>query len=101
MKGSLAVLRPSLHDWERARALLDDATTAVYDDLGEQAVWRRLYAQVNELPAGYCALKAPACVIRETHAMCERTPHRNRNGSDGSGLRRVRWRRRHARARRH
>ena len=34
-----------------------DETSAVYDDLGEQAVWRRLYPQVHELPAAYCALR--------------------------------------------
>ena len=34
-----------------------DEASAVYDDLGEQAVWRRLYPQVHELPAAYCALR--------------------------------------------
>ena len=39
-------------------SILGDDNAGVYDDLGEQSVWRRLYPEIHELPAGYCALKA-------------------------------------------
>ena len=51
------VLAPSRRDWKRAQRLLADDSTGVYDDLGEQSVWRRLYERVHALPAGYAALR--------------------------------------------
>ena len=57
LRASTIVVAPSLADWQRARELLSSESTAVYDDLGEQSVWRRLYRSVYELPAGYAALR--------------------------------------------
>ena len=53
------VLQPNLDEWREVCGLIGDPNTAIYDDLGEQAVWRRLYHQraVHELPAGYAALR--------------------------------------------
>ena len=58
LRAALMVLRPDADAWRRAQTILDDETAGVYDDLGEQSVWRRLYPEIHELPAGYCALKA-------------------------------------------
>jgi hypothetical protein len=46
----------------------------MYDDLGEQVVWRRLYLQraVQELPSGYAALRTadvPASEWLRVHIM--------------------------------
>ena len=57
LRAATMVLRPSLSDWQRALRLVDDPRTAVYDDLGEQSVWRQLYSSVYELPAGYAAMR--------------------------------------------
>ena len=57
LRASTIIVAPSLADWQRARELLSSESTAVYDDLGEQSVWRRLYRSVYELPAGYAALR--------------------------------------------
>ena len=57
LRASTMVLHPQLTDWWRALELLNASSTAVYDDLGEQSVWRKLYADVKELPAGYAALR--------------------------------------------
>lgn len=57
LRASTIVLRPSAADWARASALLVEPATAVYDDLGEQSVWRRLWPAVHELPAGYAAMR--------------------------------------------
>ena len=57
LRASTIVLQPSDTAWRRAIRLLSEASTAVYDDLGEQSVWRRLYARVHELPAGYAAMR--------------------------------------------
>ena len=46
--------------WARAQRLLNDSATAIYDDLGEGSVWRRLFFSVHELPAGYAALRTSA-----------------------------------------
>lgn len=58
LRASLMVVAPTPADWERARFLMGEASTAIYDDLGEQSVWRKLYATVHELPAGYAALRS-------------------------------------------
>ena len=58
LRAALAVVDPKRADWLRATRLLDEPDGGVYDDLGEQSVWRRLYPLVHELPAGYCALRA-------------------------------------------
>lgn len=57
LRTALLVLVPRREDWTRAERLMADASTAVYDDLGEGSVWRKLYPRVHELPAGYCALR--------------------------------------------
>ena len=57
LRASTMVLSPDLSTWKRALALLQDESTAVYDDLGEQSVWRRLYHKVYELPARYAAMR--------------------------------------------
>ena len=63
---------------------MGDETAGVYDDLGEQSVWRRLYPEIHELPAGYCALKAANfsaanCETNAgTHARSRRTRTRAR-----------------------
>ena len=68
-----------------------DGATAVYDDLGEQAVWRRLYATAHELPAGYCALRAaalPAAEWPKVHVLHD--PHLihsfHRHGFEEAGM---------------
>ena len=58
LRPALMVLRPSRADWVRARELMADARTGVYDDLGEGSVWRHLYERVHELPIGYGALRS-------------------------------------------
>ena len=59
LRASTMVLQPNLDEWREVCGLIGDPNTAIYDDLGEQAVWRRLYHQraVHELPAGYAALR--------------------------------------------
>jgi hypothetical protein len=57
LRASTLVLTPRAADFERASALLREEATAVYDDLGEQSVWRRLYPSVHELPARYAAMR--------------------------------------------
>jgi hypothetical protein len=54
LRAATLVVQPSMADWQRATQLLDVPSTPVYDDLGEQSVWRRLHPRVHELPAG-CA----------------------------------------------
>lgn len=51
------VLEPSLYLWQRSIVLSRDPATFVYDDNGEQAVWRRLFPSIHELPAGFGALR--------------------------------------------
>ena len=51
------VLEPSDSLWRRAIELSGDSATFVYDDNGEQAVWRRLFPSIHELPAGFGALR--------------------------------------------
>ena len=51
-----------------------EPTTAIYDDLGEQSVWRHLYKEsgVHELPIGYAALRAsdlPAAEWAKVHVL--------------------------------
>ena len=58
LRAALMVLAPSRAKWARASELMRDPATLVYDDGGEQSVWRRLYASVHELPAGYAALRS-------------------------------------------
>ena len=57
---------------------MDDGATAVYDDLGEGSVWRRLYPAVTELPLGYSSLRtsdltpkewAEVLVLHDPHLM--------------------------------
>ena len=63
-------------DYRRSEALMDAPATAVYDDLGEQSVWRRLYRSAYELPAGYCTLKASELPAREwIHVHVLHDPH--------------------------
>jgi hypothetical protein len=72
LRASTIVLRPNVADWQRASRLVEDATTGIYDDLGEQSVWRRLYRSVLELPAGYAALRTadlPAAEWRKVHVV--------------------------------
>ena len=57
LRAATMVLRPSLDEWRRASEIAASPSTAIYDDLGEQSVWRRLYSSVHELPAGYAALR--------------------------------------------
>ena len=57
LRASTMVLAPNAADWERASQLLGSASTAVYDDLGEQSVWRRLYASAYELPVRYATMR--------------------------------------------
>ena len=57
LRTAVAVLRPNEDAWARARLLLANASAGVYDDLGEGSVWRRLYATVHELPAGFAAMR--------------------------------------------
>lgn len=60
LRAAVGILSPSLELWSKARALMLEPTTAIYDDLGEQSVWRHLYKEsgVHELPIGYAALRA-------------------------------------------
>ena len=72
LRAALMVLRPSTDDWLRATEKMREASTAVYDDLGEGSVWRHLYPQVNELPIGYAALRSsdlPAAEWRKVHVL--------------------------------
>lgn len=57
LRAATLVLTPNAADFARAMTLLRDPATAVYDDLGEQSVWRRLYPSYHELPAGYAAMR--------------------------------------------
>ena len=57
LRASTMVLQPSDADYTRALALVDSTATGVYDDLGEQSVWRRLYTRAHELPAGYATMR--------------------------------------------
>ena len=57
LRAATLVLTPSTADFERATRLLNEPSTAVYDDLGEQSVWRRLYPLVHELPVRYAAMR--------------------------------------------
>jgi hypothetical protein len=57
LRAATMVLAPSPAAWARAQGLLADPATAVYDDLGEGSVWRRLYERAHALPAGYGALR--------------------------------------------
>ena len=61
------LLAPSRLDWDRAEQLAAEPSTAVYDDLGEQSVWRRLYPSVTELPTGYCTLRTSDLAAAEWH----------------------------------
>jgi len=56
LRSALMLLQPSQDAWRRAQRLLD-SKIGIYDDLGEQSVWRHLYEAVHELPAGYAALR--------------------------------------------
>ena len=72
LRASTMVLTPSAADWERASDLLRQPSTAVYDDLGEQSVWRRLWPRVHELPAGYAAMRTadlPAAEWEKVHVV--------------------------------
>ena len=57
LRASTMVLRPRMADWEAASRLVANDSAGVYDDLGEQSVWRRLYTQAYELPAGFAAMR--------------------------------------------
>jgi hypothetical protein len=37
--------------------LIKQPSTAIYDDLGEGSIWRQLYQEAHELPAGYAAVR--------------------------------------------
>ena len=58
LRAAVAVLQPSASDWQRALGLMQESTTAIYDDLGEGSVWRHLYSSIHELPIGYAALRS-------------------------------------------
>ena len=57
LRAATLVITPRRADFERAQKLLNDPGTAVYDDLGEQSLWRRLYPIVNELPVRYATMR--------------------------------------------
>ena len=66
------VLQPREADWQRASAIVNDANAGIYDDLGEQSVWRKLYPTVLELPAGYATMRTadlPAAEWRKVHVL--------------------------------
>ena len=66
------VLQPREADWQRASAIVNDANAGIYDDLGEQSVWRKLYPTVLELPAGYATMRTadlPAAEWRKVHIL--------------------------------
>lgn len=72
LRAAVAVLQPSASDWQRALRLMQESSTAIYDDLGEGSVWRSLYTSVHELPIGYAALRSsdlPAAEWRKVHAI--------------------------------
>ena len=57
LRASTMVLSPSMSEWERAVSLMGREGTGIYDDLGEQSVWRRMYGSAYELPAGFAAMR--------------------------------------------
>ena len=72
LRASTMVLEPQASAWQRASELLGLESTAVYDDLGEQSVWRRLYKVVYELPAGFAAMRTadlPAAEWPKVHVV--------------------------------
>ena len=60
LRAAVGVLAPSKEQWAKAQALMALPSTAIYDDLGEQSVWRHLYKDIGvfELPIGYAALRS-------------------------------------------
>ena len=58
LRTSVLVIQPSKDSYERALRLLSDPASAIYDDLGEGSIWRRLYPSITELPIGYAALRS-------------------------------------------
>ena len=58
LRASTMLLTPNLQEYDHAQKLASSEATAIYDDLGEQSVWRRLYKEkAYELPAGYAAMR--------------------------------------------
>ena len=58
LRSAVSIVRPNSEDLVRAQALMENSSTAVYDDLGEGSVWRNLYPRAFELPAGYATLRS-------------------------------------------
>lgn len=58
LRAAVALVRTGSSEWDRAQSLMFDPRTAVYDDLGEGSVWRRMYAEARELPAGFAVLRS-------------------------------------------
>ena len=57
LRAAVALLEPSRAAWGRARRLMHQSDALVYDDNGEGSVWRQVYREAYELPAGYAALR--------------------------------------------